>query len=168
MVVALLPLRLPGSPTVFGFLRAYRKGGETETFRVHGILFAAASGVFEKLLYGGMAESRSGQVALTDINPVTFGALREYVYTGEVLLAPDNVCDVLAAARQYGLDALLDACMEHVSSSLDTDNVRGRSFLPQRLATSRGSSAQRGFCGASAAPLFARLRWELFFFLVGG
>ena len=46
-----------------------------------------------------------------------------YIYSAQISLSVDNVVDVLVASRQFGLDALLQACMEHVSGSLDTDNV---------------------------------------------
>lgn len=67
---------------------------------MHGILFAAASTVFEKLLYGGMVESQSGQVSLPDLSTPTFEVLRQYVYTGITSLSAENVVDVLVASRQ--------------------------------------------------------------------
>jgi hypothetical protein len=101
------------------------ENGNTQgTFLVHGVIFAAASTVFYKLLFSGKShEPRNSKIVLPDIGAESFEVIRQYVYTAQATLSADNVVDVLVASRQFGLDALLESCMEHVSSSLDTDNV---------------------------------------------
>ena len=54
-------------------------GNEQGTFVVHGVLFAAASKVFNKLLYGGPVGegARSGKVVLPDISAGSFEIIRQ-------------------------------------------------------------------------------------------
>ena len=54
-------------------------GNEQGTFVVHGVLFAAASKVFNKLLYGSSVGegARSGKVVLPDISAGSFEIIRQ-------------------------------------------------------------------------------------------
>ena len=45
------------------------------------------------------------------------------------MLGAENVVEILVASRHFNLDALLDACLEHISISLDEENVWSLLFM---------------------------------------
>lgn len=73
--------RIPATTATCGGCNSRRE------FRCHRLLFASCSEYFRALLYGGMSESETRKVELSDVAPEAFEAIMTYVYTGRVRLA---------------------------------------------------------------------------------
>jgi hypothetical protein len=60
---------------------------------------------------------------LSDVQPMAFHALLEFVYTNRCTLNLDTAVDVMAVSIEYGLPDLTRICVEFLGSSLSVDNV---------------------------------------------
>ena len=85
-------------------------GEERKIIYAHKCHLAARCEVFKAMFAVQKKESQletpPSPLILTDIKPVIFLAVLEFVYTNCSSLSVDKVIDVLAASIEYGLDGL--------------------------------------------------------------
>lgn len=86
------------------------------------VLLAAQSDVFRAMFFGGMKEAESSMVHIPNIDFATMSSLVEFCHTGQVELNIKVCFPLLAAADQYQVAALKDACAAFVQRDLSLDN----------------------------------------------
>ncbi|XP_014260319.1 uncharacterized protein LOC106672966 [Cimex lectularius] len=62
-------------------------------------------------------------IRLPHFQPEIFRQFLQYVYTGKILLTDSGVFDTMSMAQDLGLEELIAACEDHVTSTLSTLNA---------------------------------------------
>lgn len=89
-----------------------------KVFNVHKLFLAMSSPVFEAMFFGGMPE-RNDPISISDVQPDSFKALLDYIYTDKVdLLTFDQACELCYAAKKYMLPDLVDKCTNYLYNNL--------------------------------------------------
>mmetsp|Transcript_9027 Transcript_9027/g.26576 ORF Transcript_9027/g.26576 Transcript_9027/m.26576 type:complete len:356 (+) Transcript_9027:165-1232(+) len=96
--------------------------------KVHGLVLAARSPVFARMLEAKMSEASTGVIKIEDVDAETMWQLCEFIYTGAV---KDNrpwedaeaAGALLQAASKYEVHGLVRLCAAQVSTTLTVDNV---------------------------------------------
>ena len=88
----------------------------------HRAILAAGSPVFSAMLYGDMKESSQNEIDLTNIDTATLEYLIFFIYTGHIHASVEECCNLLQAARYFGVDALVNLCNKSIGDALDLDN----------------------------------------------
>merc|ERR1711971_531906 len=96
--------------------------------KAHGLLLAARSPVFERMLSAGMAEATTGIIEVQDIEPENLRRLCEFIYTGAVRDCEfwedaQAVGSLLQAAVKYELDGLVHQCAAKVATMVTVESV---------------------------------------------
>lgn len=115
-----------------------------QEFRAHRLILEIRSPVFEAMFKHGMNESLSGEVVIDGIRISVFRSLLKFIYTGNCALVesededklvhekkdlqrkhvnPEFVSELLLAADQYQIAALVEYCGNYLIRSLHLDNV---------------------------------------------
>ena len=88
----------------------------------HKAILAAGSPVFSAMLYGDMKESGQDEIDLTNMDTATLKSLILFIYTGHIHVSVEECCNLLQAARYFGVDALVNLCIKSISGALNLDN----------------------------------------------
>ena len=91
-------------------------------FPCHKVVLCAASSYFKAMFSCDLKESRLGKVYIENISPWTMKRLLDFIYTGCIEIACDNVIDVFNAAAMFQLGALADTCVAFVRQHVDAQN----------------------------------------------
>lgn len=94
--------------------------GETR-FELHRAVLAAASPVFERMLRSDMAESKSQQIVISDVDASAIEHALEYIYTGHV--AEKTGCQVIVLGHKYDIPGLVEFAAPVALGNLTTANV---------------------------------------------
>lgn len=90
--------------------------GDAQEFQAHQVMLAASSGYFRKVI---LAEDATREkLVLSDVNAGCFSKFLEFVYTGKVEVARDEIGDVLAAAKYLDCEDLVEVCDEAMSAGI--------------------------------------------------
>lgn len=107
---------------------AFVVGAEKKKIFAHKIILAARCEVFRAMF----AEAKHQQkdkakkdtlLMLQDVTPTVFRTVLDYIYTNTAVLSHATVVDVLASAVEYGLEGLIDCCVNFLSSHLKVDTA---------------------------------------------
>ncbi|KAM0732003.1 BTB/POZ domain-containing protein 2 [Formica fusca] len=91
---------------------------QQQTVKGHKMFLAMSSPVFGAMFFGGMAE-KNDPIPIKDVQPETFKALLEYIYTDKVELGSfEFACELCYCAKKYMLPCLVEKCTKYVSSNL--------------------------------------------------
>ncbi|KAM8967250.1 kelch-like protein 38 [Pelodytes ibericus] len=91
-------------------------------FPCHRIVLASSSPYFRAMFCNNFRESVEERVTLTGIDSETLYQIILYVYTGEILIARDNVFNLIEASSMFQYDKLLDACTNFLQGQLTPYN----------------------------------------------
>ncbi len=94
-----------------------------KTFRVHKVVLASQSKVFERMLEADMCEKHHGEVVVSDITPDVMEDLLTYFYTGTAPNIKSLARDLLLAADKYDLLRLRVLAENELMMSLTCNNV---------------------------------------------
>ena len=108
--------------------------GDTETsdiviqskekkFHCHRTILCARSSVLRRLLDTDMKETRSGVIAVDDIDVDALEAMIEYIYTDEITKEFEDTASLVYAADKYDLKGLLEICFGKFKAGLDDDQL---------------------------------------------
>ncbi|XP_055692411.1 BTB/POZ domain-containing protein 6-B-like [Lutzomyia longipalpis] len=94
-----------------------------EVIAGHKLILAMASPVFEAMFFGGLAE-KADPIAICDVQPESFRALLEYIYTDTIRVnTVDKACGLVYAAKKYMLPYVVEQCTKFLWSDLQPSNV---------------------------------------------
>lgn len=103
------------------------RAGDSE-LRVHGLVLAARSPVFARMLAAKMTEASTGIIEIQDVEAETMWQLCEFIYTGSVRDARQSEDSaaagaLLQAAAKYQVPGLVRLCATKVATMLTVDSV---------------------------------------------
>ncbi|XP_043911379.1 kelch-like protein 10 [Protopterus annectens] len=121
----------PTSCEIFNELRlqgilcdAILKVDEVE-MKVHRNILCSCSSYFRTLFTGSWSNSKKMVHIISGISPDTMEKIIEYAYTRTVSITDSNVQQLLAAADQFHVPAIMRACCEFLESKLCSENCIG-------------------------------------------
>ncbi|XP_066981919.1 BTB/POZ domain-containing protein 6-B-like isoform X1 [Macrobrachium rosenbergii] len=92
------------------------------SLKVHRLILAMSSPVFEAMFYGPMAEK--GDLTLPEDPPKAFAFLMGYIYKGNASLPDvDMAVMVYKLASKYQMGSLCSVCSEYLQSHTDLNNL---------------------------------------------
>ncbi|KAG8555058.1 hypothetical protein GDO81_017567 [Engystomops pustulosus] len=96
-----------------------------EVFGAHKLVLAASSPYFAALLSGGMKESSGDVVRIQEVEPPIFQLLLDFIYTGSVLISPENVQELMTAADMLQLSHVVALCCDFLKEQIEPGNCIG-------------------------------------------
>lgn len=112
----------------------FPKEGEDVEFKAHRSILSARCAPLAAMLRSGMRESNCGVVVVDEISFRTFYAMVEYLYTGAIQVASQDLVELLRCANQYQLDHLKSLCERKLIRDVDRDNALDMLSLADHLA----------------------------------
>uniref|UniRef100_A0A2K5N972 Kelch like family member 32 n=1 Tax=Cercocebus atys TaxID=9531 RepID=A0A2K5N972_CERAT len=95
---------------------------EEQKFHAHKAVLAACSDYFRAMFSLCMVESGADEVNLHGVTSLFFKQALEFAYTGQILLEPGVIQDVLAAGSHLQLLELLNLCSHYLIQELNSFN----------------------------------------------
>ena len=92
------------------------------TFPAHRVVLAAATPYFKTMFTGGFKENQMSEIRLNDTSSEGLKCVLNAVYTGELSVSVENVCDVLPVASQLQLIEIIEHCAELLSGNICAKN----------------------------------------------
>ncbi|KAM8789459.1 actin-binding protein IPP isoform 2-T2 [Rhynchonycteris naso] len=105
-----------------------------ETFKVHRLVLAASSPYFAALFTAGMKESSKDVVPILGIEAEIFRILLDFIYTGIVNIAVNNVQELIVAADMLQLTEVVNLCCEFLKGQIDPLNCIGIFQFSEQIA----------------------------------
>ncbi|XP_075688180.1 actin-binding protein IPP [Rhinoderma darwinii] len=103
-------------------------------FGAHKLVLAASSPYFAALLSGGMKESSGDVVRIQEVDPAIFQLLLDFIYSGSVLISPENVQELMTAADMLQLNHVVALCCDFLKEQIDPGNCIGFFQFSEQLA----------------------------------
>lgn len=99
------------------------KSGD-EIIPVHKLILAARSDVFSAMFQHDMNESKSGIVAIQDIEPFVLRPFLKYIYSGKLPdhLSEEMTYELYSVSDKYAVSTLRKSCSSCLISYLNNDN----------------------------------------------
>lgn len=129
-----------------------------EQLRAHSVILAARSPVFDAMWATSMREQAEKEVIITDLDMVAVQRMIRFMYTGDVVtpLSNDNeTTSILEAAHRYQVLALVELCVNALSSRLTVDIVAERLCVADLVGLDSLRRACLTFITSSAGRLAA-------------
>ncbi|EDV23421.1 BTB/POZ domain-containing protein 19 [Trichoplax sp. H2] len=100
-------------------------GDTKQMIYAHRSILSARCDVFDTMFHDNSVAIENNDVPyiLSDVQPDSFLAVLEFIYTNCCSLTDKNVVDVLASAIEYGLRDLAKICVNFMSDSITIDNA---------------------------------------------
>ena len=95
---------------------------EGAKYPAHRVVLAAASTYFQAMFTGGFKESQMSEITLNDTSSEGLKCILDTIYTGELSLSVENVCDVLPVASQLQLNEIVKHCKTFLVNNISTHN----------------------------------------------
>ncbi|OBS83235.1 hypothetical protein A6R68_22772 [Neotoma lepida] len=105
-----------------------------ETFQVHRLVLAASSPYFAALFAGGMKESSKDVIQILGIEAGIFELLLDFIYTGLVTIAVNNVQELIVAADMLQLTEVVNLCCDFLKGQIDPQNCIGLFQFSEQIA----------------------------------
>ena len=95
---------------------------EGAKFPAHRVVLAAASPYFQAMFTGGFQEGQMREITLNDTSSVGLKGVLNAIYTAELSLSAENVCDVLSVASLLQLNDTVKHCGRFLVSIVSEQN----------------------------------------------
>ena len=95
---------------------------EGAKFPAHRVVLAAASPYFQAMFTGGFKENQMNEVTLNDTTSQGLKFVLNAIYTAELSLSEENVCDVLPVASQMQLNEIVGHCGSFLVTNVSVQN----------------------------------------------
>ncbi|GMS90093.1 hypothetical protein PENTCL1PPCAC_12268, partial [Pristionchus entomophagus] len=136
-----------------------------EIFSAHKDLLVSRIPFFYALFSSNLAESKTGEVTITEFDAATIKSLLDYAYTGRITITEDNVQDLAMGANFWQIESVTDECSDFMRRRLRVANA-----LPiQHICRSMGhvkftpmvdGFIDKNFVSVSQTPEFLQLSVE--------
>ena len=95
---------------------------EGAKFPVHRVVLAAASPYFQAMFTGGFKENHMSEITLNDVSSKGLECALDAIYTAELSLCWENVCDVLPVASLLQLNEIIEHCGRFLTRNISIHN----------------------------------------------
>ena len=86
------------------------------------LVLSCYSKFFETMFETNMKEKYEKEVEIKSVDGDTMKLLVDFIYTGEILVHPDNVMNILAASDYLQLDSVKEFCFKYLETNLSPHN----------------------------------------------
>ena len=93
-----------------------------ECFPANKLVLSCFSSVFEKMFLVEMKERYEETIEIKDFDGKAITNVLEYIYTGNITIASENVMKLLSAANYLQLQEVVDACFDFLKDSISIEN----------------------------------------------
>ena len=83
---------------------------EGAKFPAHRVVLAAASPYFQAMFTGGFKENEMSEITLNETSSEGLKCVLDAIYTAELPLSVENVCDIITLANQLQLNEIVEHC----------------------------------------------------------
>ncbi|XP_028391941.1 BTB/POZ domain-containing protein 3-like [Dendronephthya gigantea] len=98
------------------------KEGGREIY-AHKYILGTRSVVFEKMLYGELAEKESQPICIPDADEDCFEEFLRFLYEDDCVITGQNATGLLYLADKYEIPALSEQCWKFLEENIDQNNV---------------------------------------------
>ena len=95
---------------------------EGAKFPAHRVVLAAASPYFKAMFTGGFKENQMNEITLTNTSMEGLKCVLDAIYTGELSISVENICNVLPVANQLQLNEIVKHCAKFLSWNITVQN----------------------------------------------
>ena len=95
---------------------------EDAKFPAHKVVLAAASPYFQAMFTGGFKENQMNEITLNDSTFQGLKCVLDVIYTAELSLSEENVCDVLSLASLLQLNEIVGHCGSFLVTNVSVKN----------------------------------------------
>ena len=95
---------------------------EGAKFPAHRVVLAAASPYFQAMFTGGFKENQMREITLNDTSSVGLNCVLDAIYTAELSLSKENVCDILPVASLLQLNEIVEGCEGFFMAKVSAQN----------------------------------------------
>jgi len=126
-----------------GLLLDVQLWAEGQLFQAHRVVLAGSSDYFQAMFTAGLRETvwegegECQTISLPGITAQGLGALLDYVYTARLNINHNNIQEVLAAAAQLQVPAVVEAAAEFLEKHLELENCVDVVTLAETFSLSR-------------------------------
>ncbi|XP_005106423.1 kelch-like protein 24 [Aplysia californica] len=119
-------------------------------FPCHKVILAAGSPYFKSMFASGMEESRKREIELKQIDPLVFGQVIQFIYTGNVEISSTTVQDLFTQAQLFQINPLVELCVQYLEKSMSETTC----LAAMMLADSHGHAPMYQFALCFACEHF--------------
>ena len=105
---------------------------EGAKFPAHRVVLAAASPYFHPMFTGGFKESQMNEITLSDTSSVGLKSVLDAIYTADLSLSVENVCDVVPLASLLQLNEIVEHCERFLATNVSAGNCLHRLYFADR------------------------------------
>ena len=91
---------------------------EGAKFPAHRVVLAAASPYFQAMFTGGFKENQMNEITLNETSSKGLESVLDAIYTAELSLSEENVCDVLTVSSQLQLSDTVKHCEKFLTKNI--------------------------------------------------
>ena len=95
---------------------------ENQTFHVHKCLMIASCDYFDAMLRSGMQETRANSIELKGVSAQGLQAVINFIYSGELNLSLNNICEILRAVSHLQVQFALKLCEDYLIEETRVEN----------------------------------------------
>ena len=95
---------------------------EGAKFPAHRVVLAAASPYFQAMFTGGFKENQMNEITLNETSSKGLESVLDAIYTAQLSLSEENICDVLQVANHLQLMEVVKHCEEFLVPNLSSHN----------------------------------------------
>ncbi|XP_013381351.1 kelch-like protein 24 [Lingula anatina] len=93
-----------------------------QKFPCHKVVLASISNYFEAMFTNPMAESKSAEIEMKDMEPLVFETILDFIYSGKCKVSIENAQAVMNAANMLQILALIKICAKYIAENLTVQN----------------------------------------------
>ena len=105
---------------------------EGAKFPAHRVVLAAASPYFKAMFTGGFKENQMSEITLNGTSSEGLKCVLGTIYTGELSLSAENVCDIIPLANQLQLNEIVEHCGRFLAQNVSTHNCLSFLYVAEK------------------------------------
>lgn len=109
---------------------------DQKVLKTHKVVLAARSPVFYAMLKNDMQEAKEGSVNVPDFDSELMKEVLRYIYYNQVENLEEIAEKLIFAAEKYNIEGLKKMCIDHIITSLTTENLIKALIIADQISDS--------------------------------